>query len=55
MERNLVWGLWEELSTPTPDVGLSEPFRVVLSLLVCGALFLEIQDTNPMGRKTRPS
>lgn len=24
VERNLVWGLWEELVTPTPDVGLSE-------------------------------
>lgn len=54
-ERTLLWGLWEEPGTPTPDVGLSESFSVVLSLLVCGSLFLRTQDTNPTGRKTRPS
>ena len=25
-ERTLLWGLWEEPGTPTPDVGLSESF-----------------------------
>lgn len=54
-ERTLLWGLWEESCTPTPDVGLSESFSVVLSLLVCGSLFLRTQDTNHTGRKTRPS
>ena len=54
-ERTPLWGLWEEPGTPTPDVGLSESFSVVLSLLACGTLFLRTQDTNPTGRTTRPS
>ena len=54
-EKTYLWGLWEELSTPTPDVGLSEPFRAVLSLLVGATLLLQTQDINPTGRKTRPT